>query len=182
MTQPELERDLGSFSIGDYQAGRGIAWKVSWFTAQNILFRCWWFPARFRPSLLRAFGAEVGEGCVIRHGVRIHWPWNLRLGNNVWIGEYAWLHSLVDITVGDDVCISQFAAVVTGSHDANRADFAYDNAPVVIERGAWIEARAMVLRGVTIGHHAIVGANAVAYKDLAPRAKLGATVLLREHP
>jgi len=162
----DFTRTLGRFSTGDYDAGRSYGWRVAWFVAQNLLFDRWWFPSRARPALLRAFGAHVGTGCVIRHGVRIHWPWYLTLGNDVWVGEFAWLHTLVPITVEDDVCISQRACVVTGSHRYDEPGFDYDNGPIVLRHGCWIGAGAMVLRGVTVGRNAVVGAGAVLPHDL----------------
>ncbi|HEY1832713.1 MAG TPA: hypothetical protein VGG38_20920 [Acidimicrobiales bacterium] len=163
---PSPGRNLAQFTIGDYDAGRSLSWKVAWFVAQNLLFDRWWFPAKLRPGLLRAFGARVGQGCLIRHGVRVHWPWNVTLGHYVWIGEGAWLHSLVDIVVEDDVCISQRAAIVTGGHDHRDPHFSYDNGPVLLRSGSWVAVGATVLRGVTVGRNAVVGAGAVAYRDV----------------
>jgi putative colanic acid biosynthesis acetyltransferase WcaF len=159
-------RTLDRFSTGDYDAGRPMSWRVAWFVVQNLIFDRWWLPARARPPILRLFGADVGDGCVIRHGVRVHWPWNLTLGNDIWVGEFAWLHTLVRITVEDDVCISQRANVVTGSHQHRDPAFAYDNAPVVLQHGSWIGTGAIVLRGVNVGRNSIVGAGAVVYEDV----------------
>jgi len=165
-------RRLADFTTGDYRAGRTLPWRVAWFVAQNLLFDRWWFPASLRPPLLRRFGARVGGGCLIRHGVRIHWPWNLTLGSNVWVGEFAWLHSLVEIVVEDDVCISQRASIVTGSHHHDDPRFGYDNGPILLRRGCWVATGAMVLRGVTVGRESVVGAGAIAYRDVADQAIL----------
>lgn len=40
--------------------------------------------------------------------------------------------------------------------------------PVIIENDAWISANAMILKGVTIGRCAVVGAGAVVTRDVAP--------------
>jgi putative colanic acid biosynthesis acetyltransferase WcaF len=45
----------------------------------NLVFMKWWFPARPRLGLLRAFGATVGERVLIRHKGRVLWPWELTI-------------------------------------------------------------------------------------------------------
>ncbi|WP_257021895.1 hypothetical protein [Leifsonia sp. AK011] len=50
--------------------------------------------------------------------------------------------------------------------------FEFDNAPIVVEDGAWIAARATILRGVTIGAGAVVGATALVVKSVPAGAKV----------
>jgi putative colanic acid biosynthesis acetyltransferase WcaF len=104
--------------------------------------------------------------------VTIHWPWKLSVGEDSWIGAGAWLLNLEPITIGSDVCISQWALVCTGSHHADDPTFEFDNAPITIEDGAWIAARSTILRGVTIGADSVVGAGTVVAKDVPPRARV----------
>ena len=132
----------------------------------NLIFAKWWCPAGLRPWILRAFGARVGTGVFIRHRVRVLWPWKLVVGDDCWIGEDVWILNLEPITLGDDVCLSQAAYIFTGSHDRTSANFAYDNRAITIESGAWVAARATVLRGVTVGRGATVAAGAVLTRDL----------------
>jgi acetyltransferase-like isoleucine patch superfamily enzyme len=40
--------------------------------------------------------------------------------------------------------------------------------PVVIEHDCWLGVNAVILKGVRIGHHSIVGANAVVTRDVPP--------------
>jgi len=157
---------LARFTLAGYDKGRGVLWQALWFAAQSLIFRSWWFPRRFRPALLRLFGADVGQGVVIRHGVRVLWPWKLVIGDDSWIGEDVWLLNLEPITIGSDVCLSQGAFVCTGSHDHSSPDFHYDNAPITIHDGAWLCAQSAVLRGVTIGTVSIVAARGVARRDV----------------
>ena len=42
--------------------------------------------------------------------------------------------------------------------------------PVVIEDDIWIGANAVILPGVTIGHHTVVAAGAVVTKDVPPHS------------
>ncbi len=158
MRRPE-HVDLGGFTGAGYDRGRGLVWQVGWFVVSRGAWSRWWFPGRLRSAVLRMFGARVGSGAVIRSGVRIHWPWKLTLGHDVWLGEGAWLLNLEPIEVGNDVCISQEAMLCTGGHDPSSPTFEFDNRPIRIGSGAWIGARAIVLPGRDIPERAVVPAG-----------------------
>jgi putative colanic acid biosynthesis acetyltransferase WcaF len=116
--------------------------------------------------VLRAFGAKIGTGVLIRHDVKIHWPWKLTVGKNSWIGEGAWILNLEPVKIGQDVCISQEVLLCTGSHDRQSPTFEFDNARIVIGDRSWVATRATVLRGVSIGDDCCVGATALVVGDL----------------
>lgn len=160
------ERNLAKFTGRGYDIGRGMPWRVAWFATQHVVFKSWWCPLRVRPAILRAFGAEIGRGVRIRTGVRVHWPWKLSVGDHTWIGEGAWLLNLEPITLGSNVCISQEALLCAGSHDRRSDTFEFDNGPISVADGAWVAARAVVLRGVSLGEMAVVGAGAVVAADV----------------
>lgn len=165
-------RHLGQFSGIGYDKGRSLPIQVAWAVICEPLLRKVWVPSRIRVAVLRAFGAEIGDGVLIRHDVRIHWPWKLSVGDNCWVGVDAWLLNLEPIRIGSNVCISQGALLCTGSHDAGSPSFEFDNAPIVVEDEVWIAARATVLRGVTIGSRSVVGATALVTKDLPPNSTI----------
>lgn len=167
-------RSLASFTGAGYDKGRGLAMAGLWAYLAEPLQRSVLCPPKVRAKLLRAFGADIGEGVLIRHGVRIHWPWKLTVGRDSWIGVDAWLLNLEPITIGSDVCISQGVLLCTGSHRAEDPAFEYDNAPIRVDDGAWVAARATVLRGVTVGADAVIGATALVSRDVAPSARVSA--------
>lgn len=169
---------LAGFTGVGYDRGRPAHIQVLWLAVSGLVLTRWWCPNRLRVRILRAFGATIGENALIRHRVRIHWPWKLTVGADSWIGEDTWILNLEPVTIGSDVCISQAVLLCTGSHDRRSPTFEFDNAPIDIGDGAWIAARATVLRGVTIGADAVVGATALVTSDvdagatvLAPRAQ-----------
>jgi Acetyltransferase (isoleucine patch superfamily) len=168
-----VRHDLRGFTGAGYERGRGAAWQIAWQLVSGLIVVRWWCPPSMRAAILRAFGATIGDGAVIRHRVRIHWPWKLTIGAGSWIGEGAWLLNLEPITIGADVCISQEVLLCTGSHDRRSRTFEYDNAPIVVDDGAWIAARATVLRGTRIGADSVIGATALISGDVAA----GETVL-----
>ncbi len=162
----ETIRRLSGFSGTGYAKGRPMPVQALWFAVSNLIFMKWWCPRALRPVLLRLFGAHVGSNVFIRHRVRILWPWKLSVGNDVWLGEDVWLLNLEPITIEDDVCISQGAFLCTGSHDHRSPTFEYDNGPIAIRQGAWVAARATVLRGVEVGAGAVVPACARVSHDV----------------
>ncbi len=108
-----------------------------------------------RVAALRRFGATIGEGVLLRPGLRVRFPWKLRIGDHSWIGEDVWLHNQDEVVIGRDVVVSQQTFVTTGTH-AFRHDMALATRPVVIEDGAWVTARCTVLAGSRIGRSALV--------------------------
>ena len=161
-------RSLGALRGRSYTKGRGIVPQALWVLFSPAVFVKVWFPNRLRVKVLRAFGAEIGSGVLIRHDVTIQWPWKLSIGDNTWLGVGVAIANIDEVTIGSDVCISQQAFVCSGSHDLRSPVFEYDNGPVVIENGAWVCARAVVLRGVRVGANSVIAANAVAAQDVPP--------------
>jgi len=74
------------------------------------------------------------------------------------------------ITIGRDAFFGHNCMVLTGSHDYTKVYKDRKNAatykPIIIKRGAWIGSGAIILQGVTIGKHAVVGAGSVVTKDV----------------
>lgn len=146
--------------------GRGKALVYLWGVAELIFVaNPWQISSSLRVRVLRAFGAEIGEGVVFRPRTRVRFPWKLHIDDNSWIGEGVWFHNQDHIYVGHDVVISQETFLTTGSH-AHKRDMALITRPIRIEAGAWITSRCMVLGGVTIGTSALVGPMSLVRRDV----------------
>ena len=143
-----------------------------WFAVQHIAFKSAFFPSRIRPICLRLFGASVGHGVVIRRGVRVHFPWNLSIGNYCWIGEEVWLINHEQITIESNVCISQRSIVCSGGHDFRSATLEYKHKPILIKAGSWLCVDVKILPGVTIGECSVVSAGQVAGKSVPDHSML----------
>ena len=165
-------RDLSKFSGKGYERGRSVVWQFAWMAVQSLLFKRWWTPASVRVTILRLFGAEIGEDVSIRHDVTIHWPWKLAVGDHTWIGVGAWILNLEPVRIGSNTCISQQVLLCTGSHQQSSPSFEFDNGPIEIGDGVWVAARATVLRGVTIADGALVGACALVTRDVGPNERI----------
>lgn len=75
------------------------------------------------------------------------------------------------ITIGDE-CIIAMGTVIRdndgGTHKILSDDYV-NSKPIVIHNHVWIGENVMILKGVTIGEGAVVGANSLVTKDVPPR-------------
>jgi putative colanic acid biosynthesis acetyltransferase WcaF len=138
-------------------------WMVTRFLLFRPSFHNWYGWRRF---LLKLFGARIGARVRIRPTASIEIPWNIDIGDEAIVGDYAILYSLGKITIGKRVVISQYAHVCAGTHDYRYREFPLLKPPITIGDDAWIAADAFVAPGVTIGPGAILGARASAFNDL----------------
>jgi len=149
--------DLSKYDNSNYDPGANLIVRTLWYMINAALFHTWLFPvSRIKCALLRLFGAEVGRGVVIKPRVNIKYPWNLKIGSFVWIGEGVWLDSLDLITIGSNVCISQDAYLLTGNHDYKDPAFSLITKPINIEDGVWVGARSIVCPGAVLRENAIL--------------------------
>ncbi len=83
--------------------------------------------------------------------------------------------------IGDYVCIGAEAVILMGGNNTHRTDWfsCYPHTENIVDAyqgrgdtkigdGAWIGMRAMIMPGITIGEGAIVAAQSVVTKDVAP--------------
>nr|MSZ96762.1 acyltransferase [Actinomycetota bacterium] len=93
----------------------------------------------------------IGDRCLIGRGSGIVGHFSISIGNDVWTGHHVYItdqnHGYEDVTRP----ISQQTQ---------------PELPVVIGDGSWLGFGSVVLPGVTIGKHCVIGANAVVTNDI----------------
>jgi len=99
----------------------------------------------------------------------------VRIGNHVYIGPHVDIDFLYPhlVTIEDYVSIGMNSMIFAHSNPTcsvwlklNR--YARFVAPVLIKKGAWIPPGVIILPGVTIGEHAVVGAGSLVTRNVEP--------------
>ena len=121
--------------------------------------------AEYNAVLKELFGDNIGTGTYIAAPLNGAALDKVKIGNNVFINSNLLAMARGGSTIEDDVQIAGNVSLLTNNHDP------YDRMilpckPILIKKGAWIGANVVVLRGISIGKHAIVGAGSVVTKDV----------------
>jgi putative colanic acid biosynthesis acetyltransferase WcaF len=161
---------LKGYTVGHFDRG-APRWKEAlWVVVKCLFFQTAWpWPSALRGSLLRVFGARVGERVVVRGNVNITYPWRLTLGDDVWLGEEVMILSLAPVVIESSVCVSQRAFLCTGSHDFRSPGFDLVTKGITVRTGSWIAAQVFVGPGVEIGEGSMVCAGSVVSEAVPPR-------------
>lgn len=147
---------LSSFSSRDFDRGAPRAKEAAWIGLSGMFFESWLPGSGWRVWLLRAFGARIGQGVVLKPGVRVKFPWRLEVGDHSWIGEDVWIDNLAKVSIGSHVCVSQGAYLCTGSHDWSSESFDLITRPIEVADHAWIGAKAVLAPGTEVGAGAVL--------------------------
>jgi len=166
-----LNKEINFYNFKD-EVSPGIFRKFRyafWLLISNVFFLTNIpYPNFTKVFILKCFGCKVGKNVVIKPWVKIKFPWMLTLGSSVWLGESVWIDNISEIKIGNNVCISQGALLITGNHNYSSEKFELISKPIIIEDGVWVCAKTIVIGGVTLHSHAVLSINSLASKDLQP--------------
>ena len=119
-------------------------------------------PTQLRWLILRAYGIHI-ERAAVRE--RCYFGGNhVTIGRATYVNTGVFFDGTAAIVVGNRVHLGMQAMILTGGHELGPAQCRageVNPAPVRIEDGAWIGARAILMPGVRIGAGAVVAAGAV---------------------
>ncbi|EKD46961.1 MAG: galactoside O-acetyltransferase [uncultured bacterium] len=123
-----------------------------------------------RLKLVNRIFAFCGENVIIKKNACFGNGSQLKIGNNSQLG-----HNCVvpmDLMIGDDVIMGPDVIIWSISHDFSSIDLPINRqgstqrTPPVIGDDVWIGARSIIMPGVKIGSHAVVGAASVVTHDV----------------
>lgn len=102
----------------------------------------------------------------------------IKIGNNVGLGEFAYLGGAGGLEIGDDCIIGQYFSCHPENH-------VYDDPSKLIRlqgvtrkgikigKNCWIGSKVTILDGVTIGDNCVIAAGAVVTKSMPPNSVIG---------
>lgn len=158
----------------DIKANRAI----SKYSKRELLLRVIWIFGKLvfrltprpcfglRRAILRCFGAKVGENVNIYPSALIYFPWNLEIGDDSSIGEWALIYNLGSVTIGERTTISQRAHLCAGTHDYSNPVLPLIKPPITIGNEVWVCADTLVGPNVSVGNGAVLAAGSVICKDV----------------
>jgi acetyltransferase-like isoleucine patch superfamily enzyme len=122
---------------------------------------------RLRRLLAPRIFRRCGENFKAFQHVEFSFGYNMDVGDNVVVHRHVLLDDRGGITLGDGVSISDYANIYSHTHSiVEQKDVT--NARTRLDAGVRITYHATVLAGVRVHEHAMVGAMALATKDVRP--------------
>lgn len=126
-----------------------------------------WLGVELRRLLATHIFKRVGENFKAFHGVEFSFGYNMEVGDNVVVHRNVLLDDRGGIRLGNNVSISDYANLYSHTHSiVEQRDVT--NATTVIDDGVRITYHATVLAGTKVGADAMLGALALATRDVPP--------------
>ncbi|HIQ63376.1 MAG TPA: sugar O-acetyltransferase [Candidatus Avichristensenella intestinipullorum] len=126
-----------------------------------------------RQALLKEMFAEIGEGCYIEPPLYAnHAGGHVHFGKGIYCNFGLTLVDDTHIYVGDHTMFGPNVVVATAGHpilpELRQRGYQY-NFPVRIGKNCWIGAGVLIMPGITIGDHVVLGAGSVVTRDIPSR-------------
>jgi len=145
-----------------------FVWELTYYLFFKTTPR--WCLNNWRVFLLKIFGAKIGYGCKISPNCSVWAPWNLEIGNKTAIANKVNLYSMDKILIGNNVTISQYSFICTGSHDISFLNLPIKTKKIEICDYVWICSKSIILPGCKIGKYSVVGAGSVLPKSIGEKS------------
>ena len=150
-----------------FQRVKPLLWLWYSFDRSPIGGQNVWLGVELRRILAKYIFKRCGENFKAFQHVEFSFGYNLDVGDNVVIHRHVLLDDRGCIVLGNNVSVSDYANIYSHTHSiVDQREVT--NATTVIEDGVRITYHATVLAGVRVQEQGMVGAMAVATKDVRP--------------
>lgn len=136
-----------------------------------------WVCGRVRALLARRIFKRCGQRVLVGSGAVFGTGHLIEIGDDSAINRDCWIAN--DTVIGDDVMMGPRVTILSGSHEFSdttrpmREQGAPPRRPVRIGNDVWIGTQAIILPGVQVGDHSIIGAGSVVTTDVEPWTIVG---------
>jgi acetyltransferase-like isoleucine patch superfamily enzyme len=161
----------GDIDAERYALVKPLVWFWRMFDRSPVALNHW-LGFRFRAMLGRHIFKSIGKNVKIYHGVEFTFGYNLTLEDDVIIHNHVLLDDRGELIVRKGTSISEHAAVFSHAHDPVEACI-IEHRRTEVGPGARVTYRSLVMPGVRVGEDAMLGAQGVATRDVAPHAIAG---------
>ncbi len=160
--------------------------RVQFFNIQNIQLGKWtklgdycYLSALGKGKL--SLGDNVGIGAHSRIIISTSFQnigEHITIGNNVGIGEFAYLGGAGGLTIGNDCIVGQYFSCHPENHNYKNTNLkiraqGVNRKGIFIGENCWIGSKVTILDGVTIGNNCIIAAGAVVNKNMPNNCIIG---------
>jgi acetyltransferase-like isoleucine patch superfamily enzyme len=126
-----------------------------------------WLGIQLRRILARQIFRKCGENFKCFQHTEFSFGYNMEVGDNVVVHRHVLLDDRGGISLGDRVSIADYANIYSHTHSiVEQKDVT--NAQTILEKDVRITYHATVLAGVHVAENSMVGAMAMATKDVRP--------------
>jgi acetyltransferase-like isoleucine patch superfamily enzyme len=126
-----------------------------------------------RKLWLNLFNIKVGKKSAVHSSVKFFHIGNFNLGDNSTINHGCIIDNRKQVSIGDNVNISQGTKVYTLGHDIDSESFIAIGKPVIIEDYVCIFSHSIICPGVTLGKGSVVMPGSVVVKDVGAYEVVG---------
>jgi acetyltransferase-like isoleucine patch superfamily enzyme len=150
-----------------FQPVKPLLWLWYSFDRTPIAGQNVWLGVELRRLLAKHIFKRCGEKFKAFQHVEFSFGYNMEVGDNVVVHRHVLLDDRGGIVLGNNVSVSDYANIYSHTHSiVDQRDVT--DATTVLEDGVRITYHATVLAGVHVGEQGMVGAMAVATKDVRP--------------
>jgi acetyltransferase-like isoleucine patch superfamily enzyme len=117
----------------------------------------------------------IDSNVVLKEGTRVcacNSKATIKIGENTTIGYHNFIFASKEIRIGKNCLIAPFVYLVDSNHQIARNKLINQQpneaASLIIGDDVWIASNTTILKGVTIGDGAVIGAHSLVNKDVEP--------------